>query len=644
MYLTNIFIENMGAIDKLQLLEEDLFKADGLPKPIILIGQNGSGKTTLLSSVVDAMYELANNTFDDILSKRSTGYSYFKISGSSNVKVLQSYGFSYVTFKEDNKIYEYIDKNGNLSFADCKKKTNDLLALSSEWSDDKNYKKFTPTKGIDEFEKDFSANSYCYFPSDRFELPYWINRGTELNNEQFNDSSSFSGKLDKDILVRKSLNDIKGWILDLFLDSRTDIVFDEKGNASASKPLSEIQQLQRGVQNIELLLSSILQRDILINLNYRAHNFSRIKIVDKSTNMDFIPSLDNLSAGQSTLLGIFATIIKYSDKLDMSKCSNPKEIKGVVLIDELDLHLHIALQKDVLPSLIKLFPKVQFIITSHSPFFLSGMSKAFLGDEFLMVNMPTGNFLQNSDDFKEFDQAYKIFEDLTNSYKTELKELKDKIVGSKKPLIITEGKTDWKHLKKALEKLNLSYLDLDIEFLEYEDDMKMGSSALSGMIQGLQKVPNDRKIICIFDRDEDPIMKKYGQDNFNEHGNNVYSFCIPKVSDKIDKISIEYYYFEDNIKTFDEDERRLFLGTEFYSNGNSKDGSYQANERKKASKQVIIDDKVFKSTDTEWEFSIALTKNTFAENILHDVANFNNFDFNNFKFIFDVIKDIVGEE
>ena len=69
----------MGAIEKLQLLEEDLFKDDGLPKPIVLIGQNGSGKTTLLSSVVDAMYELANNAFDDILSTRGAGYSYFKI-------------------------------------------------------------------------------------------------------------------------------------------------------------------------------------------------------------------------------------------------------------------------------------------------------------------------------------------------------------------------------------------------------------------------------------------------------------------------------------------------------------------------------------------------------------------------------------
>ena len=44
------------------------------------------------------------------------------------------------------------------------------------------------------------------------------------------------------------------------------------------------------------------------------------------------------------------------------------ETSGVVLIDELDLHLHPAWQKKVLNSLLTIFPKIQFIITTHSPF------------------------------------------------------------------------------------------------------------------------------------------------------------------------------------------------------------------------------------------------------------------------------------
>lgn len=43
------------------------------------------------------------------------------------------------------------------------------------------------------------------------------------------------------------------------------------------------------------------------------------------------------------------------------------QVKGVVVIDEIDLHLHPSLQQDVLLRLRKVFPNVQFIVTTHSP-------------------------------------------------------------------------------------------------------------------------------------------------------------------------------------------------------------------------------------------------------------------------------------
>ncbi|MDD2815349.1 MAG: AAA family ATPase [Thiotrichaceae bacterium] len=45
--------------------------------------------------------------------------------------------------------------------------------------------------------------------------------------------------------------------------------------------------------------------------------------------------------------------------------------KGIVLIDEVDLHLHPAWQQTVLPNLLKVFPSIQFIVTTHSPQVLS---------------------------------------------------------------------------------------------------------------------------------------------------------------------------------------------------------------------------------------------------------------------------------
>ena len=59
-------------------------------------------------------------------------------------------------------------------------------------------------------------------------------------------------------------------------------------------------------------------------------------------------------------------------------------------------------------------------------------------------------------------------------------------------------------------------------------------------------------------------------------------------------------------------------------------------------KLVIIDEKVYKNDDLEHKNSLALTKNSFAENILKDVDGFDNLDIENFKKIFDVIKKIVN--
>lgn len=52
---------------------------------------------------------------------------------------------------------------------------------------------------------------------------------------------------------------------------------------------------------------------------------------------------------------------------------NPLHEEAVVLVDEIDLHLHPKWQRDLVPTLSKIFPKVQFIVTTHSPHVLQSM-------------------------------------------------------------------------------------------------------------------------------------------------------------------------------------------------------------------------------------------------------------------------------
>lgn len=649
MYLNKIMIENMGAIEKFYLDKEQLIKADGTPRVIVLVGKNGTGKTTLMSGIVDALYELSNSAFSDILPKEGFGHKYFKVSGSRNIRSNASYGFNYLKFSQNVKNYEYFDKSGVIDTNNSNSKIGEIanlqLVSQSNLSENKNSKQITPTQNDDEFMNNFSSNSYCYFPSDRYELPYWMNESTILSNEQFKDNQKFSGQLDREILVRKSLKEVKNWILDVYLDSKVD--FRNIGQligrtADNQEPLPANILFGIAIQNIESILSSILKQDARITLNFRNYGHSRIRIIDSQNQQEIVPTLDNLSAGQSTLLGIFATIIQYSDKGDLNKSINLHDIEGVVIIDEVDLHLHIELQHDVLPQLIKLFPKVQFIISSHSPFFLAGMAKTFNEDDYLMLNMPDGNPIGKVDDFEEFTKSYELFTQLTESHLQELKELRQQIEDSTRPLIITEGKTDWKHLKSAFESFKSDYPNLDFEFHEYED-LNMGNHALSQIIESYEKVSSNRKIIAIFDRDDKSINDKYGEKTYKKIKDNLFALCIPAISNELDKISTEYYYTESDLKRHDENNRRLFDSREFIvTSGISKNKEFILKDRAKACKLGIIDSNVYELEDAEWKNSIALSKNDFAENILHKKEGFENIDFENFRKIFDIIQDILN--
>ena len=55
-------------------------------------------------------------------------------------------------------------------------------------------------------------------------------------------------------------------------------------------------------------------------------------------------------------------------------------LPGIVIIDEIETHLHLELQRNILPFLTKFFPNIQFIVTSHSPFILNSIENVVIYD------------------------------------------------------------------------------------------------------------------------------------------------------------------------------------------------------------------------------------------------------------------------
>jgi predicted ATP-binding protein involved in virulence len=87
-------------------------------------------------------------------------------------------------------------------------------------------------------------------------------------------------------------------------------------------------------------------------------------------------TLAQLSDGYSAVLSIVSELI-----LRMEATGNKAyDLQGVVLIDEIETHLHVALQKKIMPFLCAFFPNIQFIITTHSPFVISSLKNAVVCD------------------------------------------------------------------------------------------------------------------------------------------------------------------------------------------------------------------------------------------------------------------------
>lgn len=76
-------------------------------------------------------------------------------------------------------------------------------------------------------------------------------------------------------------------------------------------------------------------------------------------------SLNELSDGLSSAISIVSELILRMDEGNASF-----DASGVVIIDEIENHLHVSLQKVILPFLSALFPNIQFIASTHSPFVL----------------------------------------------------------------------------------------------------------------------------------------------------------------------------------------------------------------------------------------------------------------------------------
>ena len=134
-------------------------------------------------------------------------------------------------------------------------------------------------------------------------------------------------------------------------------------------PIPELQAVRSAIVESYLESGTHVQ-DANVRFNVKEHQLE-ITYQDEAGNLHRHP-FHELSDGYRNTLSMIADIAYRMAVLNPQYLGDvTKKTSGVVLIDEIDLHLHPKWQKSILKTLQTVFPKVQFIVTTHSPSIIS---------------------------------------------------------------------------------------------------------------------------------------------------------------------------------------------------------------------------------------------------------------------------------
>lgn len=122
-----------------------------------------------------------------------------------------------------------------------------------------------------------------------------------------------------------------------------------------------------------------------------------------------VASWSELSDGYHVFIALVADIARRAVMLNgFDGAEAPERVEGVVLIDELDLHLHPRWQRVALPRLREAFPRLQFVVSTHSPQVLSSAENR-------QVRRLVDGRLQDWDVFVSGRDSNSILRDLMNT-------------------------------------------------------------------------------------------------------------------------------------------------------------------------------------------------------------------------------------
>ena len=351
----------ISEIDKLYHLSDIKIKLDSNKRQhLLLTGKNGSGKTSLLLEIEKFLRAINDEKLSQVFDQYPTWIN------EAKKKVLSA--------SSDSEKYA-ADKDLKQCLGFLKKYSDGVQINLNQY------------EGLEMMYHNGKFIT-AYFPSERkaqFMRPNGVENITLENTYGIDESAG-------DILLKYMVH----------LKTQQAYARNEGDQTTAN-------QIQKWFDRFDSALQILLDEEsIHIEYDYKKYNFK----IRQNGREPF--SFNELSDGYSSVIYIVSDLILRMDKnwLLEDKISE-YDYQGIVLIDELETHLHIELQKKIFPFLTKFFPRIQFIVTTHSPYILNSISNAKAYDLERQVE------LDNLSGFSSDDLAEGYFE--ADAYSDELK-------------------------------------------------------------------------------------------------------------------------------------------------------------------------------------------------------------------------------
>ena len=342
MKIRKLQLKNIGVFDD-ETIEFQSCPVKDKAEIHILTGENGTGKTTILIALA-SLFSLNSNEDNNILT--------FNFNKNNIGKRLRNNSSNEIGFNVEDK-----DLSKTFTFHVGKSNDERFIQPLIDYGKNKIVSKLTsylnrqlPEKKLRYFGFSFAVFAYSGYREIK-------NEKIKLNKESYKNYLYQALDFIKEENPQFTINQ---WLADNL----------SKRALAKEENSKEVNKFDKNIKNLEKAISDVIGYEI----NFKLKTNLTLVLIKDNQELDF----DILPDGLKSLISWIGDLLMRLDSLKWENDTPIFEREIILLLDEIEVHLHPAWQRKVLPVVQKLFKNSQIFVSTHSPFVVNSIDDAWV--------------------------------------------------------------------------------------------------------------------------------------------------------------------------------------------------------------------------------------------------------------------------